>query len=141
MSKSIRKIIFVDDVETVRKVLRKKFESIGTFEIIEAANGEEAYRLVIAAQRDGSPFDLVISDWNMPKMDGLQLLKSIRKNEAEEIKWCKFIMVTGDGEKVKSALNFGANTYISKPFAVEDLAFKMDLLSHCRLVRYASKLY
>ena len=73
------RILIVDDMQSLRDLLKAYLRRIGYRQIVEAVDGKDAYQLMIAAKVTGSPFDLVISDWNMPNMDGLEFLKIVSK--------------------------------------------------------------
>ena len=108
-----KRVVVIDDAPVVREVIRKHLSKIG-FEqdnIFEAGDGLEGINLL-----RNEKVDLIISDWNMPKMDGLELLKTI--NSYPELVDIPFIMITSetDKEKVEEALKAGVNQYIFKPF-------------------------
>ena len=90
-------------------------------DIREASDGEDGLRQLL-----GSPVNLVISDYNMPKLDGLNLLRAVRA--APQLKSIGFIMLTGraDGDLVKRAVQFGVNNYLVKPFTVATLRQKIE---------------
>ena len=115
------KILVVDDFATMRKIVKNVLQQIGYTNIDEAENGQEALRKL-----KSDSFDFVISDWNMPEMDGLTLLKKIRADE--ELKHIPVIMVTAEAEKSKviEAIKAGVNNYIVKPFTAETMKQKMD---------------
>src|SRR3569623_1454463 len=105
--------LVVDDQMTIRALARNGLQQLGVREIGEAPDGEEALRILV--QR---PAQLIISDYNMPKLDGLGLLRAVRSHPP--IKSTAFIMLTGraDSELVKRAAQFGVNNYLVKPFTV-----------------------
>ena len=105
----------------MRALVRSGLTQLGFNQIMEAIDGEDALRQVI--QR---PVKLVISDFNMPKVDGLQLLRAIRGHEP--IRATAFIMLTGraDQDLVKQAAQFGVNNYLVKPFTVATLKQKIE---------------
>jgi len=114
------KILIVDDFATMRKVIRNLLKQIGYENIVEAENGQIAMR-VLQSQK----IDFVISDWNMPTMSGLELLKAVRADE--ELKKTPFLMVTAEAlkENVVEAVKAGVNNYIVKPFTAEILEEKI----------------
>lgn len=114
------KILVVDDFATMRAITKKILKDLGYKDIVEAENGEEALR-ILKSER----IDLVISDWNMPKMDGLALLKAIRSDP--ELKDTLVMMVTAEAEKQKvlEAVKLGVNGYVVKPFTPETLEEKI----------------
>lgn len=118
------KILIVDDFGTMRKILRNVLQQLGFNNIEEAENGVQALEKL----RAGS-FDLVITDWNMPEMDGLELLKNIRADA--NLKGLAVMMVTAEAEKDKviEAIKAGVNNYIVKPFTAETMKQKLDQIA------------
>ncbi len=119
MDKNI-KILVVDDFATMRKVIRNLLKQVGYENIVEAEDGVLALR-VLKSQK----IDLVISDWNMPNMTGLELLKSIRSDD--DLKTMPFLMVTAEAlqDNVIAAVKAGVSNYIVKPFTAEVLNEKI----------------
>jgi len=119
MDKQI-KILIVDDFATMRKVIRNLLKQLGYENIAEAEDGVAALR-VLRSQK----IDLVVSDWNMPNMTGLELLKSVRADE--ELKTTPFLMVTAEAlqDNVIAAVKAGVSNYIVKPFTAEVLNEKI----------------
>ncbi|SCY61107.1 ABC transporter substrate-binding protein [Desulfoluna spongiiphila] len=105
-------ILAVDDSGTMRVMFRQYLEKAGFTKISLAVNGVDALKKLEAE----GPFDLIISDWNMPTMDGLELLQEVRKREA--LKKIPFIMATAQGDKTQQeiARNAGSNGHVPKPF-------------------------
>jgi two-component system chemotaxis response regulator CheY len=102
-------VLIVDDQMSMRGITRNALHQLGVTKITEARNGNEALTML-----DG--VTLVISDWNMPDMDGLTLLRTVRSRPAT--KTMPFIMCTGNASSdfVQSAIKAGVNNYIVKPF-------------------------
>ena len=119
MDKNI-KILVVDDFATMRKVIRNLLKQVGYENIMEAEDGVLALR-VLKSQK----VDLVISDWNMPNMTGLELLKAVRADE--DLKTTPFLMVTAEAlqDNVIAAVKAGVSNYIVKPFTAEVLNDKI----------------
>ncbi|WP_374469875.1 response regulator [Phenylobacterium sp.] len=115
------KVVIVDDQQTMRSLVRNGLEQLGFRHFAEAGDGEAGLRAVLTE----SP-NLVISDFNMPKLDGLGLLRAIRSHEP--IRSTAFIMLTGraDKELVQRAVQFGVNNYLVKPFTVATLKGKIE---------------
>lgn len=115
------KILIVDDFSTMRKIIRNILTQLGFKNILEADDGTTALEILSKEK-----VDLVISDWNMPKMSGLELLKAVRSNEA--IKDLPFIMVTAEAQKenILEAIKYKVNQYIVKPFTPETLKEKLE---------------
>lgn len=114
-------VLVVDDQLTMRSLVRNGLQQLGFTDIREASDGEEALRVLV--QR---PVRLVLSDYNMPKLDGLNLLRAIRAHPPT--KGIAFIMLTGraDSELVQRAAQFGVNNYLVKPFTVAILRQKIE---------------
>ena len=113
--------LIVDDQLTIRSLVRNGLQQIGFVDVREAADGEEALRALIT-----KPAHLVISDFNMPKLDGLGLLRAIRAHPP--LRQIAFIMLTGRADKdlVDRAAQFGVNNYLVKPFTVVTLREKIE---------------
>ena len=114
-------VLIVDDQLTIRSLVRTGLQQLGFSNIYEAPDGEEGLRQMLAR-----PVQLVISDYNMPKLDGLGLLRAIRSHPP--IAKTAFIMLTGraDKELVQRAVQFGVNNYLVKPFTVAILKEKIE---------------
>jgi two-component system chemotaxis response regulator CheY len=115
------KVLVVDDQLTMRTLIRSTLQQLGFVDIEDAPDGEEGLKALI--QR---PFNLVLSDFNMPKLDGLAFLRAIRSHEP--LRKTAFIMLTGraDAELVQRAIQFGVNNYIAKPFTAQALKGKIE---------------
>jgi two-component system, chemotaxis family, chemotaxis protein CheY len=114
-------VLVVDDQLTMRALIRNALQQIGFKDIREAPDGEEALKLLVT-----KPANLVVSDFNMPRMDGLALLRAVRGHPP--IRQTAFIMLTGraDRELVQRAVQFGVNNYCVKPFTVQGLRDKIE---------------
>jgi two-component system, chemotaxis family, chemotaxis protein CheY len=118
------KALVVDDSKTIRTILKRILPELG-YEVCEAAGGKEALAVIDA---EGTSVSLVLTDWDMPEMDGLDLLKRLRQNP--ELSLLKIIMVTTETElgRMVSALDAGANEYVMKPFIKDILKEKLELI-------------
>ena len=118
--------LVVDDFSTMRRILSSLLKELGYSKIREAEDGEKALHALRVAQREGIPIDFVVTDWNMPLMDGLELLKVIRQDAA----LCELpvLMVTAEAkrENIIAAAQAGADGYIVKPFNAATLKEKLD---------------
>ena len=114
------KILIVDDFPVVRKLLMRILKSLGFNVFIEAVDGKDAWETLEKQQ-----IDLIIADWNMPEMTGLELLKKIRLSNTH--KMIPFLMLTGEAEKQKivEAVNAGVSDYVVKPFTAETILNKV----------------
>ena len=115
------KILIVDDFKTMRRIIKNILKQLGYNNILEADDGSSALTLLKREK-----VDFIVSDWNMPKMSGLDLLKAIRSDE--KLKSIPFLMVTAEAKKenIVIALQSGVNNYIVKPFTTETLKEKID---------------
>jgi two-component system, chemotaxis family, chemotaxis protein CheY len=123
------KILIVDDMVTMRRILKKHLISLGFTNFNEAHDGEKALNLIKTGIELGVNFDLIISDWNMPGMTGLDLLKEVRSME-NDIKDVPFLMITNETKQgnVVLAVQAGVNGYIGKPFSAHILYDKIKNL-------------
>jgi two-component system chemotaxis response regulator CheY len=114
--------LVVDDSRAIRMILSRTLRELG-FDVREAGNGADA----LAALSAGPAADLVMADWNMPVMDGLELLRRIRAST--DFPAVPVIMVTTEAEigQMAAALEAGATEYIMKPFTTEILAGKLRM--------------
>ena len=124
MEKSIdfrMRVLVVDDFATMRKIVRNILKQIGFEDITEAEDGNAALR-VLKNEKIG----LVVTDWNMPNLSGLELLQEIRKNS--QTSNLPVLMVTAEGlkENVMEAVKAGVNNYVVKPFTAEVLQEKIE---------------
>ncbi len=115
------KILVVDDFATMRKIIKNILTQLGFKNILEADDGTTALEVLKKEK-----VDLIISDWNMPKMNGLELLKTVKNDP--NLKDIVFIMVTAEAQKdnVIEAIRHGVNQYIVKPFTPETLKEKLE---------------
>lgn len=121
MSDFKMKILVVDDFSTMRRIVKNLLRQLGFENIDEAEDGAQAY-----TKLQNGDYGFVVSDWNMPNMDGLELLKRVRSNP--ELKDIPVLMVTAEAEKDKviTAIQAGVNNYVVKPFTGKILKEKMD---------------
>lgn len=111
------RILVVDDMPSIRDLVRNHLKSMGYKNILEAPDGDQALKLMIQHNTSGTPIQLVISDWNMPLMSGLELLKQVRATP----EWVNlpFLLLTSESERdeVTEAILAGVSQYVVKPFA------------------------
>ncbi len=121
LNKDLR-ILVVEDNGNIRKLLMNILKSMGFNNLTEADNGLAAWEKI-----QGAKFDLVMTDWMMPEMDGLELLKKIR-NESDELKEIPILMITATDkqEDVAEAAKSGVSGYIVKPFSVKTILAKIN---------------
>jgi len=122
------KILVVDDFETMRKITKHILKDLGYDNIDQADNGRSALKML----KNGG-YGLIISDWNMPDIDGLRLLKAIRSNNF--YRDIPVLMITAEmkREQVISAAQAGVDGYIGKPFSAQDLKDKLQLVYNKRV--------
>ena len=115
-------ILVVDDSLTMRRIIKNTLQKLGFKNFLEGSNGVEA--LDVMGKSD-EQIDLIILDWNMPEMDGLEYLKAIRSSD--EYKNIPVLMVTTEAAKedILTALKHGVNNYIVKPFTPDTLKTKV----------------
>lgn len=120
MNEKNTKVLIVDDFATMRKVVRNLLKQSGYEDIVEAEDGVMALK-VLKSQK----IDVVVSDWNMPNMTGLELLKAVRADA--DLANTPFLMVTAEAlqDNVVAAVKAGVNNYIVKPFTAEVLNEKI----------------
>lgn len=107
----------------MRDVISHILKQLGFRNVFTASDGVIAYRMI-----KDSNFDFVISDWNMPNMTGIQLLKAIRQNE--EVKSLPVLLVTSENQKkqIMEAAKSGVNSFIVKPFSAAELENKIKII-------------
>lgn len=115
------KILVVDDFSTMRRIIRNLLRDLGYTNTHEADDGQSALPML-----KGGGFDFVITDWNMPGMQGIDLLKSVRADP--ELAHLPVLMVTAESkrEQIIEAAQAGVNGYIVKPFTAQTLKEKME---------------
>lgn len=120
------KILVVDDMSTMRKIIKNMLTQIGFTNVQEADDGSTAYPMIERALEQNDPFEFIVSDWNMPKMNGLTLLTKIR--ESDVLKELPFLMITAESEQgnVVIAVKAGVSNFIIKPFSAAVLKEKVD---------------
>ncbi len=120
------KFLVVDDFSTMRKIIKKVLNEIGYTNIVEAVDGRNALETLNDCKKNNEPIDFVISDWNMPNMLGIELLKHCKNDES--FKNIPFILVTAESEQsnIVEAIKAGVSEYIVKPFNVNTIKAKIE---------------
>jgi len=115
------KILVVDDMSTMRRIVKNILKQLGFSNMEEAENGQEALQKLRA-----EPFGFVVSDWNMPVMPGIDMLRAIRADE--QLKHIPVLMVTAEAQKENliEAIQAGVNNYVVKPFTAETMQEKIN---------------
>ncbi len=121
MSDPKMKFLVVDDFSTMRRIVRNLLKELGFTNVDEAEDG-----LVALQKLEAGDFDFVVTDWNMPNMDGLTLLQRIRQSPAH--KHLPVLMITAEAKKenIIAAAQAGASGYIVKPFTAATLSEKLE---------------
>ena len=121
MSDPKLKFLVVDDFSTMRRIVRNLLKELGFTNVDEAEDGAIALQKLNSGQ-----FDFVVTDWNMPNMDGLALLQTIRRSP--HLKHLPVLMITAEAKKenIIAAAQAGASGYIVKPFTAATLSEKMQ---------------
>jgi two-component system chemotaxis response regulator CheY len=119
------RILIVDDMDSLRELLKAYLKRLGYKDIVEAVDGQDAYQKLVSLKNGGTPIDLIISDWNMPNLNGVDLLKLIRA--VPHWKKLPFLLTTTESEKAKvvEAIQSGVTNYMVKP--VEEATLKEKL--------------
>jgi two-component system chemotaxis response regulator CheY len=115
------KVLVVDDMSTMRRIVKNILKQLGFTNLEEAENGQDALNKLKT-----EPYGFVVSDWNMPVMMGIDLLRSIRADEA--LKHIPVLMVTAEAQKenLMEAIQAGVSNYIVKPFTAETMQDKIN---------------
>ena len=115
------RVLVVDDFSTMRRIIKNILRQLGFTNIVEADDGTTAWETL-----NKDKIDFVISDWNMPKMPGIELLRKVRSSE--EFANLPFLMVTAEAqqENIIEAVQAKVSNYIVKPFTAETLGLKID---------------
>ena len=114
------KILAVDDSATMRRIIKNQLKQAGYEEVDEAGNGREALTMLGQAH-----YDLLITDWNMPEMNGLDLVKEVRKIDASKAMPILMVTTVAGKEDIVTALKAGVNNYMVKPFDTATLRAKI----------------
>lgn len=118
------KAMVVDDSKAIRMILAKTLRELG-YQICEAANGKEALSVF---EQESPDISLVLVDWNMPQMDGLEFVKRFRSNPHNSSVVLVMVTTETEVEQMIRALEAGANEYVMKPFTKEIIQDKLRLL-------------
>lgn len=112
------RVLVADDSSTMRKIILRSLSAVGVNDAVEAADGEEAINMFKPGE-----YNLVLTDWNMPRKNGLEVIQEIRKQDAS----VTIIMVTTEAEKsrVLEAIRAGVSDYLVKPFTADMLREKL----------------
>jgi len=117
-------ILVVDDFSTMRRIVKTCLKQLGFGNVTEAADG----KIALDKLQGSDAFELIISDWNMPNMMGIDLLKAVRQDD--KLKALPFLMVTAEAQKenILEAAKAGVSNYIIKPFTADLLKEKLEAI-------------
>ncbi|MBF0205557.1 MAG: response regulator [Oligoflexia bacterium] len=120
------KVLVVDDMSTMRKIIKNMLLQLGFKNILEAEDGRKGFEVIESAHKMGEPVEFIMSDWNMPEVNGLDFLKLLKDSEAH--KEIPFLMITAEAEQgnVMTAVKAGVDNFIVKPFSAQVLKEKID---------------
>jgi two-component system chemotaxis response regulator CheY len=113
------KVLVVDESGTMRKIIVRSLNVLGVTDVVEAGDGSDGLNLFHQHE-----FDVVLTDWNMPRMTGIELLKAIRASGSK----VPVILITteADRSRVMDAVNAGVSDYLVKPFETDGLRTKLQ---------------
>ena len=119
------RILVVDDMGPLRAIVKGQLKDLGFTDILEASDGHRAIEVLKTEFLKGQPVELILSDWNMPVMKGIEFLKLVRADK--RLGPLPFIMITAESERtlVMDAVKAGVSSYIMKPFTPAMLETKM----------------
>ncbi len=119
------RILIVDDLESIREVVKAYLKRMGYKDVEEANDGVEGYQMLVSAKSGKDPYGLVLCDWNMPNLTGIELLRKVRAQNTN----LPFIIMTTESEKAKvfEAIEAGVSNYVVKP--VEESVLKEKMLA------------
>jgi two-component system chemotaxis response regulator CheY len=120
------RILCVDDMATMRRLVDQSLRSQGYSDVTFGADGQEGWDALVSAYDSRTPFDLLLSDWMMPRLTGIELLRKVRADE--RFKNLPVLMLTSESETshMIEAIRAGVSHYVTKPFTPEVLKAKMD---------------
>ena len=119
------RFLLVDDMEPLRRIVRIMLKELGYKEVEEAASALEAIQALERIQKSGRNVDIILSDWSMPGMTGLEFLQFVRATEG--LKSIPFVMITAEGqrEQILAAIQAGVSSYLIKPFSLAQFQDKL----------------
>ena len=120
------RVLVVDDMKVMRTLVKGQLRNLQLMNIVEAENGDEAYKTLLSQSEANTPVGLILSDWNMPVQTGIDFLKKVRSDP--KFKTLPFILITAEGEvdQVKQAVELGVSSFIRKPFAPATFQEKLE---------------
>ncbi len=126
------KFLVVDDSTTTRKMNKNSLAEIGFKNVVEAADGVEAFQMLLDLSQSPEPIDFIVSDWNMPNMHGIDFLRKCRAQD--QFKKTPFIFITVESEpaQILEAGSAGVTEYLVKPYNSDVLKMKIENV-YCKI--------
>jgi two-component system chemotaxis response regulator CheY len=126
-----KKVLVVDDIPSMRMIFRDLLRQLGFTKIDEAEDGDQAWQMIqdsVLNKENTTTYELIVADWNMPGMTGVELLRAARGLSATQN--IPFLLCTSNsGERhLTEAMTYGVTEYVVKPFALEQFRQKIELL-------------
>jgi two-component system chemotaxis response regulator CheY len=122
------KTLIADDMLTMRKMVRRCLEDLGVANVTEAKDGAEAYEKLENAAEMNALYELLVTDWNMPNLKGIDLVKKIRANPKLATIPIMFVTAENTMEQVKAGIAAGATHYVVKPFSPATFHQKLEIV-------------
>lgn len=119
------RFMVVDDDTALRKIVIHELRNIGVMKLTEANDGDTAWNLLERAFKAGSPIDIIISDWRMPGLTGLALLKKVRANPMYQNLGFMLVTSENDANQVREAITVGVDNYLVKPVKTQQFQEKL----------------
>jgi two-component system chemotaxis response regulator CheY len=121
-------VLIVDDMKQMRAMVKGQVRLLGLKNVWEATNGKEAMAILERQAAEGNPIHLILSDWNMPVMTGIDFLSAVRTSPI--FKDLPFVMITAEGERhqILQAIQRGVSNYMTKPFTPASFKSKLEIV-------------
>ena len=116
------KILVVDDSSTMRRIIINALKNVGFSDYVEASNGREGIEKLAS-----NSVDLIITDWNMPEMTGVEFIRAVRANDATKQIPALMVTTNASQEDIAQAMDAGVNNYLVKPFTPDGIKEKIQL--------------
>jgi len=124
--KRATRVLVVEDMDSYRLIIKKYLKKMGFSDITGTNDGSKAYEKILESCDEGNPFDIILTDWNMPGLEGPDLIEKVR--QLETYKYTPIIMITTleSKENIEEVKKVGANDYLIKPFEFEEFKGKIN---------------
>lgn len=120
----MKRVLLIDDSRTARALLKRIFVALGDWDIVEAANGQEA----LDQLKNLDSVDLACVDWNMPVMNGIEFIIEAKKMSHMRSAWLMMVTTETEMSNMHKAMVAGANEYVMKPFTKDVILSKLDMM-------------